>query len=372
MKHTILFLAANPTGTNQLALDCEARAIHVELERSGQRDQFEFLTRWAAEPLDLLRELRRLKPMVVHFSGHGEGPRDLHTSENEQRRDVGGGASGSDVMQHGLYFRAADGTAHLVSAPAIEQTFGAAGSSVRLVVLSACYSDAQAQALLAHVDCVVGMHGAIHDATARLFAVGFYGGLGEGEPIGTAFRQGRAAISLERSLDSDLPQLKVRPGVNADRLVLTEEPVALSPKHSPLRAGSGSHSGLRGIEGSHPSLIIDDVIVGKKRKCIRLDIRIRSASERIINITRADVHILQRLPCMSVFKSSADYDMIIDAEHNMTPVSHVLRSNEVDRFVLSLGFSKYNTSCLFSAEIILLYNGNCNAISKAVEFDSAF
>src|SRR5262245_40151307 len=70
-KHVILFLAANPRGTNVLALDREARAIHHELKRSGYRDRLEFVTRWAAEPLDLLRELRDLKPTVVHFSGHG-------------------------------------------------------------------------------------------------------------------------------------------------------------------------------------------------------------------------------------------------------------------------------------------------------------
>ena len=69
-KHTILFLAANPVGTGRLALDKEARAIQVELERSGFRDSFELVTRWAAEPLDLLRELRKLKPTIVHFSGH--------------------------------------------------------------------------------------------------------------------------------------------------------------------------------------------------------------------------------------------------------------------------------------------------------------
>jgi hypothetical protein len=54
-KHVILFLAANPSGTDRLALDREARAIHVELKRSGHRDRFDFQTRWAAEPLDLLR-----------------------------------------------------------------------------------------------------------------------------------------------------------------------------------------------------------------------------------------------------------------------------------------------------------------------------
>ena len=70
-KHTILFLAANPLGPSQLALGEEARAIQVELECSGYRDCFALETRWAAQPLDLLRELRKLKPTVVHFSGHG-------------------------------------------------------------------------------------------------------------------------------------------------------------------------------------------------------------------------------------------------------------------------------------------------------------
>jgi hypothetical protein len=36
-KHVILFLAAKPRYTGRLALDREARAIHVELKRSGYR-----------------------------------------------------------------------------------------------------------------------------------------------------------------------------------------------------------------------------------------------------------------------------------------------------------------------------------------------
>ena len=64
-KHVILFLAANPDGTDRLALDREARSIHVELKRTGYRDRFDFVTRWAAEPLDLLRELRELRPTIV-------------------------------------------------------------------------------------------------------------------------------------------------------------------------------------------------------------------------------------------------------------------------------------------------------------------
>jgi WD40 repeat protein len=193
-KHTILFLAANPSGTDRRALDREARSIWTELKGCGHRERFQLETRWAAESLDLLRALRELRPAVVHFSGHG----------------------GRD----GVVFQAADGGAQVVPTEAIAEAFGAAGASVKLAVLSACYSDAQAEALLAHVDCVVGMSGAIRDDAARSFAIGFYGGLGEHEPVAAAYKQGCAAMNLEGLREGERPQLRVRAGVDADRLVL--------------------------------------------------------------------------------------------------------------------------------------------------------
>jgi formylglycine-generating enzyme required for sulfatase activity len=220
-KHTILFLAADPSGTDRLALDREARSIQIELDRSCHRDQLEFETRWATEPLDLLRELRKLKPTVVHYSGHGG--------------------------QGGLLFQTSDrGRAHVVSTAAIAETFGAAGASVQLVVLNACYSESHADALLAHVDCVVGIAGAIPDDAARSFAIGFYGGLGERESVAAAYKQGCAAISLEAAGDREWcpctardanaldraasamnrpgPQLRVRHGVDANQLILGSGP----------------------------------------------------------------------------------------------------------------------------------------------------
>jgi hypothetical protein len=175
----------------------------VELERSGHRDKFELVTRWAVRPLDLLRELRKLKPTVVHFSGHGA---------RVQRRAG---------RRSGLCFQGVDGRPQIVSTTALQETFGAAGASVKLIVLSACYSEAQAEALLEHVDCVVGMRGALRDDVARTFAVGFYGGLGEQQSIEAAYKQGRAAISLDGLPDSDQPQLRARTGVDAGQLVLT-------------------------------------------------------------------------------------------------------------------------------------------------------
>lgn len=221
----ILFLAANPIGTDRLALDREAHDIQVELERSGHRDRFEFVTRWVAEPLDLLRELVKLKPTVVHFSGHG-GPdaNDEHLPGPAPRRDVAKGFGRPGALpRHGLYFQGPDGSPRFVSAEALEQTFGAAGSSVKLVVLNACYSNVQAQALVSHVGCVVGMSGSILDDAARSFAMGFYGGLGERESITAAYKQGCAAISLEGLPDRDRPQLTVRPGVEASKIVLAAD-----------------------------------------------------------------------------------------------------------------------------------------------------
>jgi CHAT domain len=233
-KHTILFLASNPTGTGRLALGEEARAIQLVIEQSGHRDCFDLQTRWAAQPLDLLDALRKLKPTVVHFSGHGgRSPVGPGVADRTPRRDLtscsgssdDAGLSGNtglpgDGSQHGLLFQGPDGRAQVVTARALHETFGAAGSSVKLVVLNACYSDVQADALRAHVDGVVGMRGSIGDDAARSFAIGFYGGLGERESVAAAFRQGRAAISLEGLRDSERPQLTVRDGVDASQLIL--------------------------------------------------------------------------------------------------------------------------------------------------------
>lgn len=258
--HIILFLAANPLETDRRALDREARAIHVELQRSGQRDCFELVTRWAAEPLDLLRELRELRPTMVHFSGHG-GHRvagaDLGAAPC---RDV---ASAPSVHEgdggRGLLFQGPDGHARWVSAAALSQTFGAAGSSVKLVVLDACYSEVQAEALTTHVDCVVGMRGSIRDDAARNFAIGFYGGLGAGESVAVAYHQGCAAISLEGLHDGERPQLKVRGGVDANQLVLA----AMSLRGPSVPAGQVAPriSASRGSVAAG-SIISSVVIVG--------------------------------------------------------------------------------------------------------------
>lgn len=186
-KHVILFFAANPQGMSQLALDREARSIHLELKRSGFRDRFDFVTRWAIEPLDLLRELRELRPTIVHFSGHGV--RQVATELSAPSRDAVAPNAHPVSRAGGLVVNDANGRSHVVTAEAVAQTLDAVGARVRLMVLNACYTAPLAEALLAHVDCVVGMTGAMHDDAARSFATGFYGGLGEHESVAAAFKR---------------------------------------------------------------------------------------------------------------------------------------------------------------------------------------
>jgi len=226
-KHSLLFLAANPSGTDLRALDREARSIQEELTRSGHRDCFEFVTRWAAEPLDLLRELREVKPTVVHFSGHGS--------------------------QNGLLFQAVDGRAQIVSPEALAETFHAAGSSVKLVILNACYSKSCADVLIAHVDYVVGMSCSMHNDAARSFAIGFYGALGEQESIIAACRQGSAAISLLGLPDVERPQLRVRDGCDANQLVLATIP-PLDDRASLVNPISSEPSLSEGPTPSYPNV----------------------------------------------------------------------------------------------------------------------
>ena len=229
-QHRILYVAANPLGTGQLALDKEARAIQLELERGARSEHFKLETRWAAQPEDLLPALRKLRPTVVHFSGHGGHDEPGAGSPGDAAdRDITAtsgaiGASGgrSTDRQYGLLFGNEDGRSQLVPTEAIAEAFRAARSSVKLVVLNACYSDVHAEALLAHVDCVVGVDGAIRDDAARRFSVGFYGGIADRQSVKAAYEQGRAGIRLDGLPDGKKPQFRIRDGLDADHLVLAD------------------------------------------------------------------------------------------------------------------------------------------------------
>lgn len=194
-KHVILFLAANPDGTDPLKLGDECAEIQRELKMTRHRDDFHFESRWAVSIDELMRHLTELDPTVIHFSGHGD-------------------------PSAGLLLQDEQGQPQPVSARALAMMVEAAARSVRVVVLNACYTTVQADALRAKVDCIVGMSGAIGDIAARAFAIRFYGALGNRRSIGNAVAQGIAALAAKQLPDEALPRCATRDGVHADQVFL--------------------------------------------------------------------------------------------------------------------------------------------------------
>lgn len=193
----ILFLAANPAATTQLALDEEVRAIEAVLRGGDRRDDFELVSRWATRPKDLQQHLLEHRPTIVHFSGHGR---------------VGGG----------LVLHAEGDARQTVTASAVASLFHVLRDRVRLVFFNTCHSLAEAEAVTQDVECAVGMSEEIGDQPARDFAAAFYRALGFGRSVGEAFELGRVAVALAGSPENQTPRLFTRAGVDARAVDLLE------------------------------------------------------------------------------------------------------------------------------------------------------
>lgn len=182
MKKVILFLAANPLNTDRLRLDEEIREIDEGLRRAKHREQYELVQKWAVRPDTLRRALLDCSPHIVHFSGHGAGPK-------------------------GLVFEDNYGLAQPVTAKALSHLFELF-PQIECVLLNACYSETQARAILKHVPYVIGMSQSIGDRAAILFATSFYDGLGAGRKVDFAYKLACSALEFENNSEYLTPILK--------------------------------------------------------------------------------------------------------------------------------------------------------------------
>lgn len=178
----ILILSANPKDTARLRLDEEVREIEEGLRRSKHREQFIIQSKWAVRLRDLRRAMLDEEPQIVHFCGHGE--------------------------EDGLMVEDENGNAILVDLDALAGLFELFKNQVECVLLNACYSQLQAEAINKHITYVIGMSKGIQDTTAIEFAVGFYDALGAGKSIEEAFKFGRNAIQLYNIPEHLIPVLK--------------------------------------------------------------------------------------------------------------------------------------------------------------------
>lgn len=181
----ILFLAANPTSTTRLRLDAEIRAIDTALRQTEYRGIYQIEKHFSVRVTDIQGLLLRYQPDIVHFSGHGSSTDEIIIEDQ-------------------------NGNIHPLSPRALSNLFSILGNRIRCVVLNACYSRSQGEAIANFVDCVIGMSTAIGDTAAISFATSFYQALGYGQDVKTAFELGRSQIDLENLGEENIPVLLTR------------------------------------------------------------------------------------------------------------------------------------------------------------------
>jgi hypothetical protein len=169
---SILFVAADPSDATRLRLGEESREIQEKLQLAKSRDLFTFDQRWSVRPEDLTQALIDLRPRIVHFSGHGTSAGALCLEDRQ-------------------------GRTHTVEPDALAALFELVADQVQCVVLNACYSEIQVNAIAIHIPYVIGMSQAIGDKAAIAFAVGFYQALGGGRSIEDAYKFGCVQIRLQ-------------------------------------------------------------------------------------------------------------------------------------------------------------------------------
>jgi hypothetical protein len=196
----ILFLAANPKDTQQLQLNKEYKRIDEELQKSKERDKFDVQQRQEVSVRELQPLLLRFEPGIVHFSGHGSEESALVFQNEQENTEIAPPSALTNLFQ----------------------IINSDEKTIQCVVLNACYSERQAEAISKYVPCVVGMSNAISDEAAIKFAASFYRALGFGRSVNSAFLFGRNDIDLQNIPEEATPKLKYAPGVDPAKVYLTK------------------------------------------------------------------------------------------------------------------------------------------------------
>lgn len=201
----ILFLASNPSDSAYLQLDKEFKSVFQALQSENNCRVFH---EDAITPTKLQDTIITREPTIIHFSGHGMGEK---TAGNEQGKrgsivevDVETARSGL-VLQNEV-----TGKSQLVSTKALEFMFKTITKQfkVEIVVLNACYSHEQAQAILNYVPYVIGMNDAVADETAIELTKSFYKYLlVKDKTIEQAFELAQSQLILNDMEGADIPQL---------------------------------------------------------------------------------------------------------------------------------------------------------------------
>jgi hypothetical protein len=182
---SVLFLAAEPSDAARIRVGAEYRAIEETLRGARHRDRIRLLPPiLASRPVDINRAIQEHRPDIIHFSGHGTGPA-------------------------GIYLEDDSGQARLASTSALVALVRTTAERTRAVILNACSTQPQAEAIARQVDYALGTREPVTDAAATAFSVGFYQALAAQPSIDmeAAFRSGCELIQLEGIPEHHIPVL---------------------------------------------------------------------------------------------------------------------------------------------------------------------
>ena len=203
--NNLLFLASNPSNGALLQLEKEFAMISHQLQES--KTSFKIWSQWAVTTTDLLHALLKHEPNIIHFSGHGYQD-GMDTITIPGRRDLKShapqpGTGGGIVLEDGR------GGAKLVEGAALQYLFSVITekNKVDAVILNACYSRPQAEAIGTYVPYVIGMSDTISDQAAIEFSTGFYISLGLDPDIERAYKIAKANMMMAGIGGDDLPVL---------------------------------------------------------------------------------------------------------------------------------------------------------------------
>jgi hypothetical protein len=215
-----VFFAANPRDTTTLELGKEFRAINKVVRAATYRDWLDIIPAFSTRTSDLQPTLTQHLPHIVHFSGHGSAIGEILAEDP-------------------------DGDTHPLPPRAVRRLFEVPyHNNVRLVLLNACYSRIQAEAIVEVVDCAIGMNAAVPDFAAIVFAEALYGAIAEGLSVAEAFEQGKSELEIEGLLGESRPELLTRQGVDAKEIYLIR-PGATPPAVDPTAKGTSTTRGAK-------------------------------------------------------------------------------------------------------------------------------
>jgi hypothetical protein len=335
-KVKILFLSANPHTTTTLQLDEEVRAITQKIRAAEFRESLSLVSAWAVRADDLLQLLNEHKPHIVHFSGHGSSDGEIMLVNDK-------------------------GASHNVNSTALTSLFVALKDNVRVVVLNACYSRAQAEAITSVIDCVIGMNSAIGDRAAAVFAASFYRAVGFGRSVQESFEQGKVALMLDGVDESSTPELITKAGVDASVLRLVTD----SSGHSrTLAATKGLNIvDVHVVDDRHEIIEFRETWLSQSnmppREMLRplgvvrerglfplIDIKVRNTSDAPAFLKRLEfkVNACRAVPDpldYSAYPVSWEYNVLLNPhvqhDRKTLELSQMAGPNDVDRFIVVVG-----------------------------------